>query len=185
MSRKSFYTVLFGAGLLVSVVVAAHANNPTATAEFINTSGQTLGTADVEQGPHGILVRLHLEGLADEAGFHAIHIHTHGDCSDPGEGFMASGGHLNPDGMEHGLMRPDGPDAGDFPNIYVDDNGNVNAELFTNYASLDGSIGARMLDDTGAAFVIHANPDDHYTQPIGGAGPRIACGEIHATSDIK
>jgi Cu-Zn family superoxide dismutase len=26
--------------------------------------------------------------------------------------------------------------------------------------------------------VIHANPDDHMAQPIGGAGARVACGEI-------
>ena len=30
----------------------------------------------------------------------------------------------------------------------------------------------------GRALVIHASPDDHVTQPIGGAGARIACGVI-------
>jgi Cu-Zn family superoxide dismutase len=28
--------------------------------------------------------------------------------------------------------------------------------------------------------VIHINRDDHITQPIGGAGPRIACGVVKA-----
>ena len=32
-----------------------------------------------------------------------------------------------------------------------------------------------MADGDGLALVIHANADDHTTQPIGGAGDRIAC----------
>ena len=164
--------------IVLSLALGAHAGNPTATAEFINQKGQTIGSAHLEQGPNGTLIRLSLDGLADKAGFHGIHIHQHGDCSDPDQGFMASGGHHNPDGMHHGLMHPEGPDAGDFPNIYVHEDGMVRAELFTNHATLDGAVGARMLDETGAALVIHAHPDDHFTQPIGKAGPRIACGVI-------
>ena len=30
----------------------------------------------------------------------------------------------------------------------------------------------------GSAVLIHASPDDHMAQPIGGAGARVACGEI-------
>lgn len=168
--------------IVLSLALGAHAGNPTATATFINLEGQAIGSAEIEQGPNGTLIRLSLDGLADRVGFHGIHIHQSGDCSDPDQGFMASGGHLNPDGMQHGLMHPEGPDAGDFPNIYVHEGGMVRAELFTNYATLDGAVGARMLDETGAALVIHAHPDDHFTQPIGKAGPRIACGVIEAVS---
>ena len=35
-----------------------------------------------------------------------------------------------------------------------------------------------LKDSDGSAFVIHANEDDHSTQPIGGAGARIACSVI-------
>ncbi len=35
-----------------------------------------------------------------------------------------------------------------------------------------------LADADGSAIVIHANPDDHKAQPIGGAGARIACGVI-------
>ena len=43
----------------------------------------------------------------------AIHIHSVGTCEDPDKGFVASKGHLNPDDRKHGLMNPEGPDAGD------------------------------------------------------------------------
>jgi len=35
-----------------------------------------------------------------------------------------------------------------------------------------------MLDADGAAFVIHAGPDDMKTDPSGNSGDRIACGVI-------
>lgn len=157
---------------------AAAAERPAASASLINTEGEPIGTAELHQGPEGTLVRLELDGLAGGEGFHAIHIHQRGDCSDPGEGFQASGGHLNPQGRQHGLLNSQGPDAGDFANIYADARGRVRAELFTPWASLDGAVGARIRDSDGAALVIHEGPDDHESQPIGGAGARIACGVI-------
>ncbi len=33
---------------------------------------------------------------------------------------------------------------------------------------------------TGLSFLVHANRDDHVSQPIGGAGDRIACGVFTA-----
>ena len=91
-------------------------------------------------------------------------------------GSATASGHINPEGKKHGLMNPNGPDPRDFPNIYADANGDVNHELFTPLASLDGSVGARILDEDSAALVIHQNPDDHQTQPIGGAGPGSRAG---------
>ncbi len=35
-----------------------------------------------------------------------------------------------------------------------------------------------LLDDDGAAIVIHEGPDDYVSDPAGDAGPRIACGVI-------
>jgi Cu-Zn family superoxide dismutase len=32
-----------------------------------------------------------------------------------------------------------------------------------------------LLEGNGSALVLHENPDDYTTQPIGGAGARIGC----------
>ena len=54
-------------------------------------------------------------------------------------------------------------------------------EIFTPYARLaEFGPGAALLDTDGSALVIHANPDDQSSQPIGGAGARVACGTIVA-----
>ncbi|HBJ40113.1 MAG TPA: hypothetical protein DDZ20_04910 [Hyphomonas sp.] len=34
------------------------------------------------------------------------------------------------------------------------------------------------MDEDGSALIIHEAEDDHMTQPIGGAGARVACGVI-------
>ena len=38
----------------------------------------------------------------------------------------------------------------------------------------------KLLDENGSSFMIHAGADDHTSQPIGGAGDRIACGALEA-----
>ena len=158
---------------------AGAATIQSASVRFHDADERSIGEARLTEGPNGVLIDLELDGLPP--GFKAIHIHDTGTCDDHHDGFQASGGHLNPDGRQHGLMNPEGPDAGDFPNIYVHDDGRVYAQLFTPYASLGGAGGrAWILDESGAALVIHENPDDHYTQPIGGAGARIACGVVEA-----
>ncbi|MFP4146914.1 MAG: superoxide dismutase family protein [Halorhodospira sp.] len=177
VSRKLVAALALGA---VATAAGADEHRSMAEAEVLSTDGETLGTATFRQGPTGVMIRLELEGLSAGERYHGVHIHGRGDCSDPAEGFQASGGHLNPQGQEHGLLNAEGPDAGDLANIYADSAGAVHAELFTALASLDGSVGAQILDEDGAALVIHEQPDDHESQPIGGAGARIACGEIEA-----
>lgn len=155
-------------------------HSPDAVAEVINHDGERIGQVELFAAGGGTLMRLELQGLPP--GPKAIHIHSVGSCEDACDGFMESGGHLNPDNRKHGLLNPEGPDAGDLTNFYVHENGYAWAEMFTSLASLDGSVGATILDQDGAALVIHENPDDHYSQPIGGAGARIACGVIRPIS---
>ena len=176
------FNVLSIAACAALAAGAVHADNHgvhEATADFIDKESKAVGTATLTEGPNGVAIYLDLKGLPP--GPKAIHIHSVGTCEDPAEGFVASKGHLNPDGKEHGLMNPKGPDAGDLTNLMVLDDGSVQVEMFTPRASLGGAEGrATMLDEDGAALVIHINRDDHITQPIGGAGPRIACGVVKA-----
>ena len=189
MKISAAFTLVAAFGLAAGAVHAAHhgkmhegahgAGTAEAKASFIDRDSKAVGTATLTEGPHGVSIYLDLKGLPP--GPKAIHIHSVGTCEDPAEGFVASKGHLNPDGKEHGLMNPAGPDAGDLPNLIVLDDGSVKVEMFTMLASLGGAEGrATILDEDGAALVIHINRDDHITQPIGGAGPRIACGVIKA-----
>lgn len=171
-----FKTLIAMLGL--SLMASAAADWPQASARLLDRDGKAIGTVALTQAGGGTLIRLELEGL--KPGPKAIHIHGSGTCDDHCDGFQASGGHVNPDGRAHGLLNPDGPDAGDLPNFMVHADGTAWVEFYSTRASLDGSFGAQLMDDDGAAFVIHENPDDHLTQPIGGAGARIACGVIEA-----
>ena len=69
-------------------------------------------------------------------------------------------------------------DHGDLPNLFVGADGSARAEFFTVLVSVAGGDMPALLDEDGSAVIIHDQPDDHLTQPIGGAGGRIACGII-------
>ena len=79
----------------------------------------------------------------------------------------------------HGLLNPDANESGDLPNIYAAADGAANAEVYSTYVALEaGSAKPKLVDADGSAIVVHASADDHRTQPIGGAGARVACGVI-------
>lgn len=145
----------------------------TASASIIDGTGSEIGTANLTGGPNGIMVRVELAPGSISPGWHGIHFHQIGDCSDLGV-FKRSGGHMGLIEGGHGLMNPIGPESGDIPNIYAHANGQAGYEIFTNFATM-----SEIFDEDGTAIVIHANEDDHISQPIGGAGPRIACGVIN------
>lgn len=164
------------AALFTLLAGGALAEPRLAAGQFMSADGKEAGSADLSEGPTGVLLRIEVEGLAP--GWHGVHFHAVGDCSD--EKFMASGGHLNhaheSDKAPHGLLNPDGPDFGDLPNLYVHEDGTGKAEMFSALVSFDGADGrAALFDADGAAVVIHEAADDHVSQPIGGAGARIAC----------
>ena len=169
---------LMAAAVAAFIPLAAQAADR-ASAQIVGADGKPVGTATFIEAPTGVLVQVELQGLPP--GDKAMHIHAVVTCEDHSHGFVASKAHLNPGGKKHGLLNPEGPDAGDLPNVHVHADGKAAAEAFTTLASLSGKGGrAAILDSDGAALVFHANRDDHMTQPIGGAGTRIACGVIKA-----
>ena len=170
LSRR-ILVAAFVALAAVAAPVAALADM--AAAEMIDTTGAVIGKATFEQTPHGVLMYVEVAGLPP--GAHGIHLHAVGSCTPD---FKAATGHINPDGVPHGLRNPDGPDHGDLPNLFVHADGSARAEFFTVLVSVTGGRMPALLDEDGSAVIIHENPDDHLTQPIGGAGGRIACGII-------
>jgi Cu-Zn family superoxide dismutase len=154
-----------------------------ASAPFVDRAGATVGEASFEDGLGGVILRVKVSGLTP--GWHGIHFHEAGDCSDAADGFKASGGHINPDNVEHGLLNPNGAHRADIPNILADANGVAEAEIFRPGIHLAPSEEAAaingpfpLIDDDGFAVVVHVNPDDHMSQPIGGAGDRVACAAV-------
>lgn len=143
-----------------------------AHAELSDASGQPVGSATLTQTPHGVLISAQLHDLPP--GQHAFHIHTVGECTPP---FTSAGGHFNPAGKQHGIENPAGMHAGDMPNITVPESGTIQFQMLNTITSLDEGSN-RILDDDGAALVIHATADDYKSDPAGNAGARIACGVI-------
>ena len=131
-------------------------------------SGETIGHVLVFGGPQGLILRIQGEGLP--VGLHGSHLHLVGDCSDVQAGFKAAKGHINLTGAEHGLLNPNGYHVGsNFPNFWFGGDAFV-VEAFIGDLTLE-----QALDEDGFSLIIHENEDDHMSQPIGGAGGRVAC----------
>ncbi|SDQ09632.1 superoxide dismutase family protein [Brevundimonas sp. 374] len=182
--------LLLASPLALTIACAATGNAPQAAVErapvgatgqavLINASGANIGRVDLRQGPTGLLMKIEASGLTP--GWHGIHIHATGECAAP---FTSSGAHINHGEPKapHGLLNAAGPDDGDLPNVWAGADGKVNAELFTTRARISSEgPGQWLWDADGSAIIIHANPDDHSTQPIGGAGDRVACAALSAS----
>ncbi|MEZ5897453.1 MAG: superoxide dismutase family protein [Parvularculaceae bacterium] len=168
-----------GSGGVASPLLAdlAPAGGADATGVLVSPDGEEIGQLTFTQGPRGVVMRVDIAGLTE--GWHGIHLHNVADCSDGADGFKKSGGHINPDSVEHGLLNPAGAHLADIPNIYADADGRATAEIYRADVSLDLRDGLfLLLDDDGFAVIVHAQPDDHMTQPIGGAGARVACAAV-------
>ena len=114
-------------------------------------------------------MRIEAKGLS--AGWHGVHLHDKGDCSK--SDFTSAGPHVHGSAAAvHGLLNPAANDLGDLPNIHAGADGAAAAEVFSSLVTLKA-----LRDADGSAVVIHANPDDYMAQPIGGAGPAVACGD--------
>jgi len=170
-------TSLFTALALTTTAALAdgHSANATAAyAELKNLEGAAIGMATLTPSPAGVLVHVRVEGMP--AGKKGIHLHSKASCL-ADTGFKSSKGHHAEAKGEHGLLNPGGPGNGDLGNIFVGADGVGEMEFFKVGISLDGEA-YPLLDDDGSAIVIHANEDDHISQPIGGAGARLVCGLV-------
>jgi len=160
------------AALVISSAFSAAAQKAVKV-EMHDAMGNSVGTAELSPAPKGVSIRLNLMNLPP--GMHGIHVHAVAKCEAPA--FTTAGGHLNPDMKHHGLENPDGPHAGDMPNVTVGADGTAKATVVAPGVTM-GDDPHSIFSNGGTALVIHANVDDMKSDPAGNAGARIACGTI-------
>lgn len=160
-----------------------------ATADLLGPDGSALGTVTMTQADGGTEFDIAAEGM--EPGMYGFHVHEIGECEpdsaapdypeDTGD-FMSAGSHIP------GEDDADHPDhAGDMPTLLVNDDGTGTMTVVT-----DRLTESELLDEDGAAIMVHSEPDnfgniperyaedgpDEDTLSTGDAGDRLACGVI-------
>jgi Cu-Zn family superoxide dismutase len=144
-----------------------------AVAEIKGRDGKSLGTVELVETMAGVLMSVKLKGLAP--GAHGFHIHDTGKC----EGDFASAGAIyNPLGAKHGFLNEEGPMAGDLSNLIAGPSGAVETEILSPFVTLNKAAEESLFDANGTSIVVFEKPDDHQSEPEGGAGGRIGCGVI-------
>jgi Cu-Zn family superoxide dismutase len=165
--------IALGVLLLAWSYSSAGSAQTQARADIKNADGTSVGTAMLRETKDGVLITINVKGLPQ--GLHAVHIHSVGKCEGPA--FTSAGAHFNPLNKKHGLKSPEGPHAGDLPDIYVNKAGPGRYEALTESITLSSGE-ASIFDADGSSIVIHASPDDNMTDPSGNSGDRIACGVL-------
>jgi superoxide dismutase, Cu-Zn family len=153
--------------------VAPRAPEGGVVVELIDREGNRVGGARLEQEGEGVRVSVRVTGLS---GTHGLHFHETAQCDPPA--FTSAGGHFAPGGRQHGFENPQGPHAGDLPNIRANEQGVADTTFVTNTVRLDATSQNGLLRGNGTALVVHAQADDYRTDPSGSSGDRIACGIV-------
>jgi len=142
------------------------------TGEVIGAGGEAIGLVSMLSGPNGTLIEVTIDPGGLAPGWHGLHLHQFGSCDDLSV-FKQSAGHVGKIEGGHGLLNPKGPEGGDLPNIFAGPDGSAGYEAVSTLFEMSD-----LADEDGAALIIHQGRDDHMTQPIGGAGARVACAVI-------
>jgi Cu-Zn family superoxide dismutase len=167
-----------GALLLVVGAGVGVAQGIIAGADLEDPDGKVVGAAQFTEATGKVNVGVQAKDL--EPGEHGIHFHEKGDCSS--SDFKSAGEHFNPTDAKHGLENPEGPHAGDLPNMTVNEDGTAAYQATTGQVTLSEGK-TSVFDSDGSALVLHEKADDQKTDPAGDSGDRVACGEIEKTSE--
>jgi len=163
--------------LTVGLAMAGSGNSlEIASATLIPTSGSNvLGTINLRQTDSGLRIKADVSGLTPNTE-HGFHIHAGDNCNTPDA--ASAGPHFNPTDKPHGEPESIHSHAGDLPNLKANDQGVATLTTVSPTVSLNPGQANNVM---GRTFVVHAEPDDHHSQPAGNAGARVACGVIVAT----
>jgi Cu-Zn family superoxide dismutase len=159
--------------LFLLIHMANAAAQTQARADIQDGAGKNIGSAVLSERGGGVLMTVNVKGLPQ--GLHAVHVHAVGKCEGPA--FTSAGGHFNPLNKKHGFKNPDGPHAGDLPDMYVNKDGVGRYEVLIENITL-GPGQTSVFDADGSTIIVHATADDNITDPAGNSGDRIACGVI-------
>jgi superoxide dismutase, Cu-Zn family len=137
--------------------------------------GKPVGEVTISQTPYGVAFTPALKGLPP--GLHGFHVHENPSCAPKDKdgkpvAALAAGGHYDPAGTQrHGLPWGDGH-LGDLPALFVDEQGVASNPVLAPRLKLE--------DVKGRALMVHVGGDNHadHPAPLGGGGPRMACGVI-------
>lgn len=147
-----------------------------ALAELKPTTGNAVsGQIRFEQVAGKVVVTGTVRGLKANAE-HGFHVHDKGDCSS-GDG-MSTGGHFNPEGKAHGVHGQGAHHVGDMPNLKADAAGVATVRFESSVMTL----GTGQTNIIGRGLIVHRDPDDYRSQPVGNAGPRVSCAVISTKS---
>jgi len=159
------------AALTLLSATAVAQDGDTLRSKLIDTQGKEVGSIVMQETPeNGVLLKVSIAGLPP--GPRAIHIHETGKCEGD---FKSAGGHFNPESHKHGVLVEGGPHAGDLPNIYIPEDGRLQADIFARNVTLAKGTKNSLFDADGSSLIIHEGVDDYKSQPTGDAGGRIAC----------
>ena len=173
--RWAGLTVAIGLLAACSARYADHIIGDPVNVVLSDARNERVGLARITQTDTGVRIVVGARRLSP--GRHGFLIHQVGRCEPPD--FASAGPHFDPAGKQHGHLNPAGAHAGDLPNLIADLNGDAQLDITLQELKLyDGP--TPLVSDSGAALVLHADPDDEMTDPSGNSGPRIACGVILA-----
>lgn len=168
--RKLLFIFILLSIALWEITSFASQNQGSVDVYSTNDPSLKLGVITFNDTQYGLLIYPNLSALPP--GTHGFHLHQHPNCGDHG---MDTGAHYDPQNTGTHLGPYNDGHLGDLPVLFVADDGSANTPLLAPRLKLDN------LKDLG--IIIHENGDTYSDiPPLGGGGPRIACGVIQIQS---
>lgn len=147
---------------------------------FADNNGLSLGTVTLTDTDYGLLIVANLSTLPAGDGDIPVrlgfHIHQNADCGDNG---MAAGGHLDPENTNSHQGPMGNGHLGDLRTLIVNSDGTASEAQINSRLSV--------ADVLNHSIMIHEGGDNYSDtpNPLGGGGPRYACGVIEAPELVE
>jgi Cu-Zn family superoxide dismutase len=148
----------------------AFAQQPTKAIAVLHSASGSKVTGTITFTTTGDTVQMVADITGLTPGKHAFHIHEFGDCS--AADASSAGSHFNPTKKAHGAPDAAEHHVGDMGNLEADSSGKAHLELKSNMLKFSGETSI-----LGRSVIVHEKVDD-WSQPVGNAGGRVACGVI-------